>query len=116
MALRRTFIVSSLIASLLIGAGSLPATAQTSNDCVARTHDCGERPLATSCCCGRHQDRSTPATLDNRAPLASDVSSANLAAAVLFVVPMPAFAGTVHTAPLRGSPPDLSTLYATLLI
>jgi len=105
-----------LMAAIVIGTAGTPAAAARPMSCVNTLHDCGAAAAVASCCCHRDDGQQAPARTEGRTQLAPDLSIPCAVLPVVSIVAPSATPAAVHGLPLRGSPPDLLTLYATLLI
>jgi hypothetical protein len=83
--------------------------------CAASHHPCGTTETLRACCCGHVHSRSMPAATETHGPNASVETAPPVALPAFAQISSPFAALVVQPTP-RGSPPDLPTLYAALLI
>ena len=69
-----------------------------------------------SCRCAVNRDQQVPATVDGRSELAPQAPVETACRSITSAWPPMTPVAPVRTAPLRGSPLDLTTLYSALLI
>jgi hypothetical protein len=105
-----------VVATMVVGTSSGVFATPAHERCVSRHHTCGATERVASCCCGHESDRSTPATTETRTSPTPDIGAATAILPLIALVSPAIVVAPVQTAPLRGSSPDLPTLYATLLI
>jgi hypothetical protein len=114
---RRALSALALIISV-IGTAAVPAFAGLGHPvCTLKHHDCGQAARIGPCCCGDQGDASNPT-----GPVESHVTlHAPMTMAPADLASTPALADSrhlvrPHTGPARAAPPDLPTLFASLLI
>jgi hypothetical protein len=116
LGVRRRVSAVIVAATMVLGAGTGSLAATASGSCASCHRPCDAPEQSISCCCGHASERSTPAptqTWDfHGQALATTATSASAVAVVRAARP----SATQQTFPLRGSPPDLPTLYSALLI
>ena len=115
--IRRKTWTLAIMAALVFAAATTPIAAASAQQrrCPAQGHDCGTMNPVVSCCCIVQHDSSQPATVDTGTQRAPAPAMALAGPIVPAVVPA-LLRAQVHASALRRSPPDLLTLYATLLI
>ena len=107
----------ALIAVIVSAQAGLCFAADHHAICPVMQHDCDKAARLTQCCFGEQRDGSNPSgPAASRVQLTAGSTFISLAPLQTVVAPAVQPGARVHTSPTRGTPPDLPTLFATLLI
>jgi len=91
--------------------------AQGHPDCAAKQHDCGKASRIVSCCCDGRGESSTPSgPVELRAHVTPNLTVTPAVIATSDCPRLPAATTEIRTSPPRTAPPDLPTLFASLLL
>ena len=106
------------MATMIAGTGTaLLAGGRQPDACATTHHDCDKTTTIRSCCCDSAADASREGgPVEARVQVSADTSAVPVVLAAATLSDATHLSVRVHTSPPRSAPPDLPTLFASLLI